>query len=368
MKSNCIIITPFSYTSKCGIWERAASDVFVLKKQGYEVNVFSSNIKKGTTEILSNKEEYKGVKIFRFSVKLRPLGNSMFFFFLKNLRELNPDIIHVHGYRHPHCIQALFWAKLNKKKIILTTHGPFRKDSRRPFLHKLVDIIYDVFIGFWELRLYDQVIAVSKWELPFLIKRNASRDKISVIPNSINDEFFKINPRARQSFNNILYMGRVEKIKRIEWLIELAKKFPNLNFTIFGPDQDNSLNNILKVKNLKIINKEYGIDDFINESKKNDIFILPSVRESFGIVGLEAMSQGLLLISSNTLGVKEYLINKKNGIIVNSFDELVISIKNLNSDLVNEMIRNGIKTAKNYSVEKNSQKLLKIYTKFTSSC
>ncbi len=362
-----LIIAPYSFPSRCGILKRVSQDIEILGKQN-NITVFSSNIKKGTSETLPFEGEYNGTKIFRFPVRFKLGGTSMFFFFWNKLNQLNPDVIHVHGYRHPHCIQGLLWAKINKKKILITTHGPFRKDPRRSVFLKLIDILYDIFIGWWELRMYDHIITVANWEVPFLKRRLAPVKKISVVPNGLDSEFLENKPILKLGrLINALYMGRIEKVKRADWIVEASKKNKDYVFTIFGPHQDKSLNGIEETDNLKIINKPYDSStEFIEVCKAQDIFILPSIRESFGIVGLEAMSQGLLLISSNTFGVKEYLINGENGFIVNNSSELIDLLKKLKTmNNIDSIIQKGREASEKYSINYIAPKLLKIYTKFT---
>lgn len=366
-----IIVLPYSYPSRCGIWSRGYNDIKSLKKVGVSPTVFSSNIKKGTREKLSKEDDFEGIKIFRFPVLFSLGGTSMFFFFLRKLNQLNPEIVHVHGYRHPHCIQALFWSKLKRKKIFLTAHGPFGKDNKRSIHLKLFDLAYDLFIGWWELKLYDQIIAVADWEIEPLARRGAPKKKIVVIPNSIDDKFFenKIDLYKKGNFNAI-NVGRVERVKRLDVITRTAEKLKTMNFTIQGQHQDDSLEGIANTENLTIVNKGYnGAEDFIKIVKDQDIFILPSIRESFGIVGLEAMSQGLILVSSNTKGVSQYLKHEENGFIFNSKDELVLILNNIQSgkyDLI-KIRKRGFNTSLEYSNEKIGEKLTEIYTKFTSS-
>ena len=87
-----ITISPYSYPSACGIWRRVYLDAKVLTSKGYNVTSFSSNIIKGTKGISPDYDELDGIKIFRFPIKFRLGGTSMFFFFRKKTAK-NPNFL-----------------------------------------------------------------------------------------------------------------------------------------------------------------------------------------------------------------------------------------------------------------------------------
>ena len=62
-----------------------------------------------------------------------------------------------------------------------------------------------------------------------------------------------------------------------------------------------------------------------------DIFVLPSLREAFGLVLLEATVAGLPIIATDVGGIPEIVENQKTGLLVKSKDgqALASAIKNL---------------------------------------
>ncbi|MDQ7021099.1 MAG: glycosyltransferase [Candidatus Dojkabacteria bacterium] len=137
---------------------------------------------------------------------------------------------------------------------------------------------------------------------------------------------------------------------------------PSIKFKIIGPLQGyNEFSSDLN--NLNIDLKAYTKEEFISEADNSDIYIIASMRESFGMTTLEAMSRGCIVISSNTKGSNEFIKDGENGFIVNTKEELVMKIEYIynNWEVVQGIRSNAITTAKRYSNSENESVLLSIY-------
>ncbi len=115
---------------------------------------------------------------------------------------------------------------------------------------------------------------------------------------------------------NFIYVGRLSAEKNLQFLIETFNKLPRLTLNIagFGP-QEMFLKSIAKqniffhgaVPN-KVIYKLY---------MQNDVFVLPSSSEPWGMVIEEAFNNGLPVIVSHKVGCAAEIVNESNGIIFN---------------------------------------------------
>lgn len=133
--------------------------------------------------------------------------------------------------------------------------------------------------------------------------------KSYVIPNGIDD--FWLNhlvknmdlPHTCRLMNkelNLIYAGRIDRNKNIittqKAIKILEKEGYKISFTVIGKIENKKVfNRIISDKNtnyLESLPKEELIDIY----RKNDIFVMPSFTESFGLVYAEAMSQGLPVI------------------------------------------------------------------------
>ncbi|MFH1662241.1 MAG: glycosyltransferase family 4 protein, partial [Candidatus Falkowbacteria bacterium] len=94
-------------------------------------------------------------------------------------------------------------------------------------------------------------------------------------------------------------------------------------------------------------------------------YVMPSLREGFGITFLEAMSCGTPVIGGNVGGTKELIKNGENGFLVNPGDYKDLANKIfvlLDDDVVRKkFISNGFETVKKFSVENMVDKTLKVY-------
>ncbi|MBU2634009.1 MAG: glycosyltransferase family 4 protein, partial [Nanoarchaeota archaeon] len=312
----------------CGVWNRIYNIAKILAKR-HDVYVLSSNITKGTEKIAKPYEELDGINIYRFPVYFRIGANALFWNYEKKLQEIKPDIINAHVYRHPHSTTILKIAKKLNAKYFLTTHAPFvEKELRNPLLNTVVSF-YDKYFARKILNSYTKVIAITKWEIPFLIKLGCKRNKILYIPNGFPQEYLKTKIKYNKTKKKtIIFLGRIAPIKNLEMLIEsfkeLLDKGHKLNLKLVGPiERGYELPLINLIKKLKLNGKVEFTGPIFNLNRKikilqdSDIFVLPSKREASPLALIEAMSLGMIVLSSNTKGANEFLIDGKNGFIFN---------------------------------------------------
>lgn len=181
-----------------------------------------------------------------------------------------------------------------------------------------------------------------------------SEDKLVYAPHVIdNKRFSKMSEddnckieilREKYGYKNtdivLLFAGKFEKVKNIEFLIQYLKitQIDNLKLLIVG-------NGILekKLKNLSSNIQNILFIDFQNQSlmpyiyKLANVYILPSLQDTWGLSINEALSCGTPVIVSHKCGGAIDLVNETNGIIINvlnmteSFSAISNFLDNLNS-------------------------------------
>ena len=108
-------------------------------------------------------------------------------------------------------------------------------------------------------------------------------------------------------------------------------------------------------------------EDLIKLYKISDIFLFPSVIESFGIVIIEAMAAALPVIACKVPGSKDLVKDNKNGFLVrkNNVQEFVKRIVSLynNKKLFKRLKKNSFDSAQKFDWEKISNNYIKLYEK-----
>lgn len=202
-----------------------------------------------------------------------------------------------------------------KKKVIVSERNDPRRDGRSKFLIFITKLLYSKA----DLIIYQTKYAQNCLENIF------TRKKSIVIPNPINTEALKYTNKLKKSFK-FISVGRLEKQKNHELLINVFTKFHELHdeviLEIYG---DGSLKNYLE----ELIGQNHATDFIFLMGRKNNIFkcicdakyfVLPSLYEGFSNVLLEAMTLGLICISSNCAGSVELIKNGVNGYLFENND------------------------------------------------
>jgi phosphatidylinositol alpha-mannosyltransferase len=253
--------------------------------------------------------------------------------------------------------------------------GTFHASGGKPW-YTMFSPIMKWYLDRW-FRKLDGRIAVSKVALDY-VKTYFPADYV-IIPNGVDNHHFNNGVTPIDQFmdgkTNILFVGRLEKRKGFEYLLEAYKlikpEIPDCRLIQVGPGVR------LRKKYEKRINK-YGLADvhFTGYSsyadlpryyKTADIVCFPATgRESQGIVLLEAMSVGKPVIASAIDGYSSVLTDGVEGIAVPPADaeKLAEAILRLNRDkqLRQQMGERGKPKAMQYDWPLLANKLLDFYT------
>ena len=181
----------------------------------------------------------------------------------------------------------------------------------------------------------------------FFLKGKIGLKQAIVIHNGI--EIKKRNTLPLHEESRILFIGRVSREKGVDDLIMSISKIgiskrPMLD--IVGPcDNINYYKDLIKENSLQDNVILYGFQDNIaSYIEKALVLVLPSHRESFGRVILEAFAHSRPVIATNIGGIPE-IVDEKCGILIPSGDtksltNAIVTLLN-NKKLAEEMGKNG---------------------------
>ncbi|WP_017470982.1 glycosyltransferase family 4 protein [Amphibacillus jilinensis] len=138
-------------------------------------------------------------------------------------------------------------------------------------------------------------------------------EKSFVVPNGISSFWLQNIYKDRPKFNvnkeeiTLLFVGQIIKRKNIESIIEAKKEIMDLTgkkikILLVGEKKDNDYYRYLsKLGEFQHI-RQCSQEELINFYRKSDVFVMPSLTETFGLVYAEAISQGLPVIYSKGQG------------------------------------------------------------------
>lgn len=195
--------------------------------------------------------------------------------------------------------------------------------------------------------------------------------KIKVIPNGI-EEFWHRNKNCNTSDNpsekiQIIFVGDISKEKNVLTSAKACKylidnKNLKIDFLVVGKIKDKSqFRKLMRYNFIKY--KPYQTkESLLNLYRNSDVFLMPSLRETFGLVYAEAMSQGLPIIYSRNQGFDQQFEDGIVGYSVNSRDPIDIANK-IKLVLKNQKIlsENCINLVDKFSWDKISKEYIHIY-------
>ena len=164
---------------------------------------------------------------------------------------------------------------------------------------------------------------------------------------------------------SFLYTGKLIKRKNVDVIIQAFSKLddPSLTLKIIGDGKEFTKLKKFASENI-IFTGTMPREKVFEEMKKADVFVMPSVQETFGLVYLEAMSQGCLTIGTKGEGIDGVIINNKNGFLVSpNTDDLFKTFKKILS-MPNEEIEAISNAAIETAIDNSSSKASDRYEEF----
>lgn len=310
-----------------------------LQRKGHQVSVIADMEYPQTYETdadvcLFKLYSYSKGKIFRWLSALRNLR--------KYFKKHKPDL--VIGITESCSLVSLFAGIGMNIKVIETIHNSFERPKERPMK------FYEKLFKFHLSKLFSCVTILTQADKKVIGNRLRH---VVVMPNPLSLKPALYVPKKEKI---ILAAGRLEAsyTKGLDLLIEawgkIANQYPDWNLEIAGygtPQQIENFNQLLiRNKCRERVNLLGFQQDMEPLYKKTSIFVLSSRYEGFGMVLVEAMSQGCACIACDFKGrQKEIIRTEQEGVIcpVGSSE----AIKNAIVDLIEN-------TEKRESIQRNA--------------
>ncbi len=241
------------------------------------------------------------------------------------------------------------------------------------FIHEIADEIWDYmfpfpisFIGkkieYLIFMFYKNIkfMTASESTKLSLEKAGIKRSNITVVISGLMDKPVTKLPK-KEIVPTFIFVSRVVKMKGIEEVVRtffhILKEIKNANLWIVGDGDVKYVNSLKKMmKSYSIASKVKFFGHISNAKKlelmrKANVLLHASVKEGWGLVVIEAASQGTPSVVYNVGGLRDSVINGETGVVIkkNTPQEMAREAIDLinNKELYLRYQKNGLKRAKN---------------------
>ena len=372
------LVSPYDFSYPGGVVRHITSLEYYLTRMGHTVKIIAP----ASRPVTGYGDRFIAIGKPRPIPASGSIARITISFTLKNkvkevLEKEKFDIIHLH---EPLCptLGPTVLAQSHTTNI-----GTFHAAESRPNYRWTKPILMSRYYKKWFKRLHGR-IAVSKPAMEFVNKHYPAT--YDIIPNGIDLNQFSPAVPPLEMFRdgkiNLLFLGRAEKRKGLEYLLKAYQLIkpdnPNCRLIIVSPRTRSRHKYEKQVSEAGLVDVVFVDGRAVSDSEKPsyystaDIFCAPATgRESFGIVLLEAMATGKPVVASNISGYASVITHGSEGLLVPPKQEVPLAqaITRLMKDeaLRHKMGEQGRAKAQGYGWDRVSRMVMDYYTKILIS-
>jgi len=271
--------------------------------EGYNKNIDVSEV-----ELIHKKYKYlKSV----FWKKKRNFFNPLTFGILRQIIKYRPDVVWIHGYAFYSILVVILYSKMVGAQIILRGDSN-ANNSQSSLIRRLL------FYIFRALKMDFFYIGESNKQ--FYKMHKVEDEKLFFMPFAVDNDTFAGADARRNNQNgkiNLLYAGKYQNRKNVKAIIEALSALPvgiisSYHLTIVGDGrQEKALKKLVNTLNLEssvTFKPTMNQNNLIQEYELNQVGILPSITEPWGLIINEYMAAGIVPIVSEQSGCASTLI------------------------------------------------------------
>ncbi len=299
-----------------------------LSKRGHDIH-FITYSQPVRLELLSTKVHFHEVNVPEYPLfHYQPYELALSSKLVDMVKLHGIEILHVH-YAIPHAYAAYMAKKMLQEEgiyvpIVTTLHGTdITLVGNHPFYKPAVT---------FSINKSDAVTSVSESLKEDTLRLFDIKNDIEVIPNFIDVGKYKHTftdcQRGMMANEDEKIITHISNFRPVKQITDVVKVFYNIQKEI--PAKLMMVGEGPERKPAEQLCEQLGISDkviFFGNSNEvdrilcfSDLFLLPSITESFGLAALEAMVSGVPVISSNTGGIPEVNIEGVTGFLSNVND------------------------------------------------
>lgn len=335
-------------------------------------------------------------KMFSLTARLPKLGLLILKLYLRLLQQLFAFNLWHCTVGYPIGVALTQYALSSKKRIpyLIRCTGDEIQKQRDSGYGMRLNASLDKIISEW-LPCAERLVAITETVATEYKKLGIKEDRIVRIPNGVEIERFnkKVNTAKVRKLYDIspdtyilLCVGRNHPKKGFKYLIEtipyLLRTGIDKLVVVFVGAKMEPLRDAISDKGLERYVRfidpflfsessnglpEMPSDELIDLYKTADVFVFPSLIETFGIVLIEAMAAGLPIVTTNAPGCSDLVKDRFNGLLAETCNPVDLSEKIITilkgDSLRHKIIENGREFAKQFDWDIITNQYLDQYQK-----
>ena len=228
----------------------------------------------------------------------------------KRIKEIAPTHIHI-GTEGPIGLVARIYCKLNKTPYTTGYHTKFPE-----YLWRLARIPHFLTYGYLKIFHNDSKAILVPSDSCKQELNKKGFNNVVVWTRGVAKNLISNRPFKKTQHTKVIYVGRVSKEKNLEALCCLQDKF---EITIVG---EGPILNKLKEKYPKINFTGYKFgQELADIYKEHDVFCFPSKTDTFGIVMIEALANGLPIAAFRVTGPVDIVDEGNTGFLGDNLED-----------------------------------------------
>jgi glycosyltransferase involved in cell wall biosynthesis len=203
-------------------------------------------------------------------------------------------------------------------------------------------------------RAANLAFGVARWNVKFSavtgrvareVRAIAGTNDMHVLSNGIDVDFWRVDPAVRRDESiQLLSVLRLNSKKRplalVSMMQRLASHLPrsvrvHLRVVGDGPQRARLERAIMQARldgHIELLGRR-SRDEIRSMFSQTDVFVLPTVRESFGLAALEARCAGVPVVAMRASGVSELIEHEREGLLASSDGDFATQVARLVTDI-----------------------------------
>jgi len=310
-----------------------------LEKAGHEVTILYG--RKGNQTL--DRSGRRAVQVQFIEDYYPGMNKSMLINLKKVLQQESPDIIHIHNIRNKDTVkicasQAVTIRHVQDPSFVCFTHWKLLPDydlCTAPFglgcIHngciKGKAGLFQLYRKYGEIHIHKKIsrILVSSRYVKWMLGQLSIPEEMIDVIHPFTD-LPKIKSQPAQDDNIVLFVGKMHPIKGLEFLIRALPHVDTDYRGVFVGEGE-------YLESYKALAKELGIQDKVEFTgwipleklseyyAKCSVLVVPSIWvETFGLIGIDAMSYEKPVVAFDVGGIQDWLDDKGTGFLVKRKD------------------------------------------------